>query len=520
MDGRALSPARVRLIFSGLALALLLAALDQAVVATAMPTIVNELGGLEHIAWVVTAYLAAVIVATPLSGKLGDVYGRRIVFLVSVVIFLVGSVLAGAAQSFEQLIAFRAIQGIGGGGLLTVTIAMAADIVTPRELGRYNGYFGAAFGASSIAGPLVGGFITEQLTWRWIFYLNVPFGLIAMAIIAFAFRVPVHRRDRPFDVLGSGLLAIAVTSVVLLTSWGGTQYAWRSTVILSLAAVAAVATALFIVVERRVADPVLPLGLFRDATFSITSAASLFVGFGMFGAIAFLPLFLQLVHGANPTDSGLLVTPLMLGLLVSALVSGILITKTGRYKIFPIIGPALAATGMYLLSTMDSTTPRSTITFYMVIVGLGVGLCLQVLVLVAQNASRPEELGVTTSSVAFFRTIGGTAGVAVLGAVFADRVRAALAEVLPPGAPITIPQSAGQVPTEALANLPPDLRARYVEAFATALTDAYLWTVPVLVLAAAIALFLPRLPMREHEPAAESPSPTDETDDVKPARPR
>jgi EmrB/QacA subfamily drug resistance transporter len=499
-----LAPARIRLIFSGLALALFLAALDQSVVATALPTIVTEFGGIEHIAWIVTAYLAAVCVSTPLFGKLGDSYGRRSIFLVSVTTFIVGSMLSGLAQSMDQLIAFRAVQGIGAGGLLSVTVAMSADIVSPRELGRYQGYFAASFGAATILGPLVGGFFTEHLSWRWIFYINLPVGAVTLAIIAFAFRVPVPPHRRRFDLLGSVMLAAAILCIVMVTSWGGSQYAWRSPVILGLGAAAVVATLLFLAAERRAGDPVLPLGLFRDSTFSIASATSFFVGFGLFGAIAFLPLFLQVVYGASPINSGLLLLPMMFGLLVAVVMSGVIITKTGRYKVFAVSGPAIAAIGMYLLSTIGPATARTPTALYTVIVGVGIGLCLQVLVLIAQNTAPPQLLGVTTSSVAFIRTIGGAVGVAVLGAVFTNRLTTELTRFLPANASIDIPKgSAGAVPTEALAALPPEVRSRYIVAFATALTDAYLWTVPALVAAALIAVMLRHVPMRQHVPAAD-----------------
>lgn len=500
-----LAPARIRLIFSGLALALFLAALDQSVVATALPTIVTEFGGIAHIAWIVTAYLAAVCVSTPLLGKLGDAYGRRSIFLVSVSIFIVGSMLSGLAQSMDQLIVFRAVQGIGAGGLLSVTIAMSADIVSPRDLGRYQGYFGAAFGAATVLGPLAGGFFTEHLSWRWIFYINLPVGATALAIIAFAFQVPVPPRRRRPDLLGSAILAAAILCIVMVTSWGGSQYAWRSPAILGLGAAAVVATLLFLVAERRAGDPVLPLDLFRNSTFSISSATSFFVGFGFFGAIAFLPLFLQVVRGASPIKSGLLLLPMMFGLLVAVVGSGGIIAKTGRYKVFVVSGPAIAAIGMYLLSTMGPATGWTPIALYTVIVGIGIGLCLQVLVLIAQNTAPPQLLGVTTSSVSFFRTIGGAVGVAVLGAIFTHRLTAELARFLPPNASINVPKSSsGALPAKALAALPPEVRTKYIAAFATALTDAYFWTVPALIAGALIAVMLRHVPMRQNVHAAES----------------
>ncbi|GIJ70679.1 MDR family MFS transporter [Virgisporangium ochraceum] len=503
MDSPSLSPARIRLIFSGLALALLVAALDQAVVATALPTIATDLGGLEHIAWVVTAYLAGVAVSTPLSGKLGDIYGRKTVFLVAVVVFVVGSALVGLAQSLEQLIAFRALQGIGGGGLLTVTVAMGADIVTPRELGRYMGFFGASFGAASVIGPLAGGLFTEHLSWRWIFYINLPVGAVCFAVIALAMPATVRRgTGRRLDYLGAAVLAWAIVAVVLVTSWGGAQYAWSSSTIIIWSSLGVVAIAVFVVVERRTGDPVLPLGLFRDRTFSVVCASSFFVGFGMFGAIAFLPLYLQLVKGEGPTDSGLLLLPLMLGLTVAAVVAGLVITKTGRYKAFTVLGPLVAGGGMVLLQTAEPSTSRTAITAYMVAVGVGIGLCMQVLVLVAQNTAAPDTMGVTTSTVAFLRTIGGAVGVAVLGAVFSRQVTDGLTD-LPTGGSIDIPAGAGATASsEAIAHLPPDVRATYVSAFADALTDVYLWIVPAFVAAALAAALLRNIPMREEGPDA------------------
>ncbi|MGN9913973.1 DHA2 family efflux MFS transporter permease subunit [Phytohabitans sp. LJ34] len=516
MDTPNLSPARIRLIFAGLALALLVAALDQAVVATALPTIATDLGGLRHIAWVVTAYLAGVAVSTPLSGKLGDLYGRKTVFLVAVVVFVVGSALVGLAQSLEQLIAFRALQGVGGGGLLTVTVAMGADIVSPRELGKYQGFFGAALGGASVIGPLIGGLFTEHLSWRWVFYINLPIGAVCFAVVALALPSAVGRgTGRRLDFIGSAVLAWAIVAVVLVTSWGGAQYAWSSSTIILWASLGLAAIVVFIAVEWKASDPVLPLGLFRDRAFSVACASSFFVGFGMFGAIAFLPLFLQLAKGEGPTDAGLLLLPLMMGLTVAAVVAGLVITKTGRYKVFTVLGPLVAAGGMLLLQTAEPSTSRTAITLYMILVGLGIGLCMQVLVLVAQNTASPDTIGVTTSTVAFLRTIGGAVGVAVLGALFSRQVTTGLAD-LAPGGSIDIPSGPGAtVSSDAIAQLPPDVRATYVEAFAGALTDVYLWIAPAFAVAALIAVALRNVPMRREGPAAapESAARRDQTVD-------
>jgi EmrB/QacA subfamily drug resistance transporter len=499
MDTPPLPPARIRLIFGGLALALLLAALDQTVVATALPTIATDLGGLQHIAWVVSAYLSGVAVAMPLSGKLGDTYGRKTVFLVAIVIFLVGSALCGLAQSLDQLIAFRALQGLGGGSLITLTVTMGADIVSPRELGRYQGYFGAAFGAASVLGPLAGGFFTEHLTWRWIFYINPPLGAICLATIAVALPATERRRrTNRLDYLGAAVLAAAIVCIVLVTSWGGTQYAWRSPTIIGLAAAAVAAVLLFIAVERRVADPVLPLEVFRNRDFSAATASSFFVGFGLFGAIAFLPLFLQLVQGLTPTNSGLLLVPLMLGLMVTGIASGVAITKTGKYKVYTVVGPLLAAAGMYLLHTTGPSTSRAAITVYMVAVGMGIGLCLQVLVLVAQNTASSESMGVVTSTVTTLRTIGGSVGVAVLGAVFSREVARDLTGLVPPGSGLDIPKTSGStVSTEVIARLPAAIHTRYVDAFTDALTHAFFWTVPAFLAAALVAIAFRNVLMRQ-----------------------
>jgi EmrB/QacA subfamily drug resistance transporter len=343
----AVQPARshrqILFIFSGLILGMLLAALDQTIVATALPTIVGELGGLEHLSWVVTAYLLAATVSTPLYGKLGDLYGRKRIFQLAIVVFLVGSVLAGMSRSMAELIGFRALQGLGGGGLMVIAQAIIADVVTPRERGRYQGYFGAVFGGAMVAGPLAGGFFTDHFTWRWVFYINLPLGLAALAVTSVALRGRSATVRHQVDYLGASLLAGAVTCLVLLATWGGSQYPWSSPLIIGLGVAAVALLAVFVPVERRAAEPVVPLELFRNPTFGVASAVSLIIGFAMFGVISFLPLFLQLVGGASATNSGLLLLPLMLGLLSASMASGQVITRTGRYKAFPVLGTAVAA---------------------------------------------------------------------------------------------------------------------------------------------------------------------------------
>jgi EmrB/QacA subfamily drug resistance transporter len=413
---------RRTIIFSGLLLVMLLAALDQTIVSTALPTIVRDLGGLERISWVVTAYLLAQTVVTPLYGKLGDLYGRKRVLQVAVVLFLAGSVLCGASRSMLQLILFRALQGIGGGGLMVTSQAVVGDVVSPRERGRYQGIFGAVFGLSSIAGPLLGGFFTTQLSWRWIFYINLPLGAIALAVIAVA--LPTHRERvrHAVDYLGAAALTVALGGIILATDLGGVTYPWSSPLIVAMIAASAAALVAFIVIEQRAAEPVLPLRLFRNGVFTISSSVSLIVGFSMFGAITYLPLFLQLVRGQSPTASGLQLLPMMLGMLAMSIVSGQVISRTGKYRLFPIAGTFVLTLGLFLLSRIDPSTTPAAVSLRVGIAGAGLGMVMQVLVLAAQNAVEYEDLGVGTAGVTLFRSIGGSLGTAVLGALFAARV--------------------------------------------------------------------------------------------------
>ncbi len=369
--------------------------------------------------------------STPLYGKLGDLYGRKRIFQGAIVIFLAGSALAGLSQSMAELIAFRAIQGLGGGGLMVTAQAIIADVVSPRERGRYMGYFGAVFGGAMVAGPLAGGFFTDHLSWRWVFYVNLPLGLAALVVTSVALHARSQRVRHRIDYLGAALLAAAVACLVLLTTWGGTQYAWRSPVIVGLGVAAVVGLAAFALVERRTTEPVIPLALFRNSTFDVASAVSFIIGFAMFGVISFLPLYLQLVTGASATNSGLLLLPLMFGLLGTSTLSGQLISRTGRYKVFPVAGTAIATAGMWLLSTMTPTTSRTTSTVYMIVVGIGIGLVMQVVVMATQNAVDRRDLGTATGAVSFFRSVGGSFGVAAFGAIFTSRLTGELAKRLP-----------------------------------------------------------------------------------------
>jgi EmrB/QacA subfamily drug resistance transporter len=488
-------PAR-RLIFAGLLLVMLLAALDQTIVATALPTIVGDLGGLSHISWVVTAYLLAQTAVTPLYGKLGDMYGRKVVLQAGLVVFLIGSALCGLSQNLDELIAFRALQGLGGGGLMVSAQAAIGDVVPPRERGRYTGLFGAVFGLASVAGPLLGGFLTGHLSWRWIFYVNLPLGVLALFVLAATLPAAGERVHHVVDYLGTVLLAGGLSAIVLATSLGGNSFAWGSPFIVGLGVGGVLLLGAFVLTERRAREPVLPLRLLANPVFSVTGAVGFVVGFALFGAVTYLPLFLQVVKRASPTGSGLQLLPLMGGLLITSIASGQVITRTGRYKPFPIAGTALMTLGLYLLSTLDAASATASIFLFMFILGLGLGMVMQVLVLAVQNAVDYSDLGVATSGATLFRSVGGSLGTAALGAIFSNRLSAELKSALPPGAAA---QAGGgsQVSPAQIAHLPAGLRTSYLHAFTNSLDRVFVVAAAVAVAAFVFSWFIRELPLRE-----------------------
>ncbi|MGE3228640.1 MAG: DHA2 family efflux MFS transporter permease subunit [Hyphomicrobium sp.] len=470
--------------FSALVLVLLLASLDQTIVATALPIIVSEIGGLSHLSWIVTAYLLSSTVVVPLYGKLGDLYGRRIVLQSAVVIFLAGSLLCGLAQNLPELIAFRFLQGLGGGGLIVTAIAVVGDIVPPRDRGRYQGFFGGVFGVSTVLGPLLGGFIVDHLSWRWIFLINLPLGLLALVVINRTFRHTAHKDVVAIDYPGAVLLALTLTAIVLITSLGATLAVEAPVSLFAISALAVVSLGAFLKVESSASDPLLPLSLFGLRSFAIGTTVGFIVGMALFGSITLLPVYLQVVKGLDPTRAGLTMTPMMLGVFVSSITSGQIISRAGRYKIFPVVGTALMTVALILLSTITVETSPTRVALYLTVLGAGLGMVMQILVMAVQNSVPYERLGVATSGTTLFRSIGGSVGAALFGGIFAYFLGENVRTVLPAAGGVLDPTAIGQLAEPA--------RSLYLEAFVAALH-------PVFHTAAALAFvgFLLTLAIRE-----------------------
>jgi len=492
---------QILVVLGGLMAGMFLAALDQSIVGTALPRIVSDLGGLDQLSWVVTAYLLTSTAATPLWGKISDLYGRRPIFQAAIVIFLLGSVLAGLSQNMPQLIAFRALQGIGGGGLMAIAFAVIGDIIPPRERGRYQGWFGAVFGVSSVAGPLLGGWFTDGPGWRWIFYINLPIGIAALVVTSLALKLPSVRREHTIDYLGAALIVAAVSSLLLYLDWAGKEFGWTAPGALALAATAAILGALFVAVEVRAKEPIIPLGLFRNRVFAVGNAYAFLAGVAMFGALIFMPLYLQAVKGLSPTESGLAMLPAVAGIFTTAIGSGQLITRTGRYKIYPILGAAILVGALLLLSRLQVATPFWQTAVALFTFGAGLGFTMQTITVAVQNAVAFRDLGAATSAVTFFRSLGGAIGAAVFGAVLSSRLAAYLAAGFG-GAPAGTGGGAVDANNvQAIQALPEPVKGIVLQAFTHALTDVFLAGVPFVALALVVGFFLREIPLRSgHAP--------------------
>ena len=505
-------PKSVRVVLLALMIAMMLAMLDNMIIGTAMPTIVGELGGLEHLSWVVTAYTLATAASTPLWGKLGDMYGRKGTFMSSIVVFLIGSALSGMAQNMGELIGFRAIQGLGAGGLMVGVMAIIGDLIPPRERGKYQGMMAGVMALAMIGGPLVGGTITDHWGWRWAFYINLPLGVVALVAVSAVLHLPKKRSEARIDYLGAALLTVGITAIVLVTTWGGTEYAWTSARIMELIGIGVAALVGFVFWQTRAAEPVVPLHIFRSRNFTLMSVIGFITGFVMFGATLFLPLYQQSVQGASATNSGLLLLPMLGAMLVTSMVAGRVTTNTGRYKVFPILGSVLMTVGLYLLSTMDTGTSRFTSGVFMAVVGFGMGCLMQITMLVAQNSVEMKDMGVASSSTTLFRTLGSSFGVAIMGALFNNRVQDVMSErggAL--GSKVT--EQSAQLDAKSLEKLPVLVREAYQHAVSAGTHSAFLLGAVVAVVALVAAVFVKEVPLKgagpeaEDEPDAPAPRP-------------
>ncbi|MDR7086133.1 EmrB/QacA subfamily drug resistance transporter [Aeromicrobium panaciterrae] len=495
---------QILVILAGLMTGMFLAALDQSIVGTALPRITSELHGLNKLSWVVTAYLLASTAATPLWGKISDLYGRRLIFQAAIITFLVGSLLCGFASNIDQLIAFRALQGIGGGGLMALALATLGDVIPPRERGRYMGYMGAVFGSASVLGPVLGGTLADGPGWEWIFWLNVPIGIVALVVTSYVLKLPHVRREHTIDWLGAAVLVSAVSSVLLYTAWAGPEHGWLDSMSLSLLGGGLLLAVFFILIERRASEPILPMELFNNSVFSITNALGMVFGIAMFGAIIFVPLYLQIVMGMSPTKSGLGMVPMVAGMFSASIPTGNYVSKTGHYRFFPIASTIFVAGALLLLSTLDADSSYLNVGIGMFALGFGLGLTMQLLTLIVQNSVDVRHMGVATSTVTFFRNLGGAFGTAVFGAVLNSRLAHHLETSFGPGAGTSVNTN----DATAIRHLPEPVRVKVIDAFALSLHEVFLTALPFVGIAFILALFIKELPLRSRS----TPMPAEATE--------
>ncbi len=502
-----LSHRQILVVMAGLMTGLFIAALDQSIVGTALPRITSELGGLDKLSWVVTAYLLTATASTPLWGKISDLYGRRLLFQIAIATFMVGSLLAGFSQNIDQLIIFRAIQGLGGGGLMALAMATIGDVIPPRERGRYQGYFAAVFGTSSVLGPVLGGWFADGPGWEWIFFINVPIGLVALVVTSAALKIHHVRRDHTIDYLGAAVVVASVTSVLLYTAWAGPTYGWGSSIGLTLLVAGLALAVVFVFVELRATEPIIPMRLFHNSIFSIANLFGFMIGAAMFGSMIFIPVYLQVVDGMSPTRSGLAMLPMVVGIFTTSIGAGRRMSHTGRYKIFPILGASVVTVALVLLSLLDSQTPYWQAGISMYVMGLGLGFTMQVLIVIVQNSVDRSDMGTATASVAFFRQMGGSFGTALFGAILSSRLAVYLADAMksapggtPSGAAANVDSMANNV--QAIQRLPEPIHGLVTGAFSDALHDVFLSAVPLVLVALAVAFFLKEVPLATREDAA------------------